>query len=150
VLPAASLPGYSSIPSPLTSSRSFGDLGEDCKDMISYFRGFSGRDCLPEENPAEYMLDVTQYHLARPLRRVATEQAARGRPQGAQGAYPHQREGGGFARAQAEALCFEFRHTVECDAQAELRALLEDTELVGLPLDLPHPLQHDVAGRPLK
>jgi hypothetical protein len=52
------LPGYSSIPSPLTSSRSFGDLGEDCKDMISYFRGFSGRDCLPEENPAEYMLDV--------------------------------------------------------------------------------------------
>ncbi|RSH93722.1 hypothetical protein EHS25_006369 [Saitozyma podzolica] len=36
----------------------FGDLGEDCKDMISYFRGFSGRDCLPEENPAEYMLDV--------------------------------------------------------------------------------------------
>lgn len=66
MLPATSLPGYNARASPLTSSYSFGDLGEDCKDMISYFRGFSGRDCLPEENPAEYMLDVIATDTKRP------------------------------------------------------------------------------------
>ncbi|KAG8789944.1 hypothetical protein FRC12_013096 [Ceratobasidium sp. 428] len=36
----------------------FGDLGNNSSNMISYFERNSARKCQPEENPAEYMLDV--------------------------------------------------------------------------------------------
>jgi len=36
----------------------FGDLGRNATTLIHYFERNGGRECLPEENPAEYMLDV--------------------------------------------------------------------------------------------
>ncbi|KAG9127487.1 hypothetical protein FRC07_013165 [Ceratobasidium sp. 392] len=36
----------------------FGDLGSNSSNMISYFERNGARKCQPEENPAEYMLDV--------------------------------------------------------------------------------------------
>ncbi|KAF8156049.1 pleiotropic drug resistance ABC transporter [Crassisporium funariophilum] len=36
----------------------FGDLGRNATTLIRYFEGNGGRECLPDENPAEYMLDV--------------------------------------------------------------------------------------------
>jgi len=36
----------------------FGDLGHNATDVIHYFESNGGRHCEPEENPAEWMLDV--------------------------------------------------------------------------------------------
>ncbi|KAF8638207.1 hypothetical protein AX16_010553 [Volvariella volvacea WC 439] len=36
----------------------FGDVGHNAHTVIDYFERNGGRRCLPEENPAEYMLDV--------------------------------------------------------------------------------------------
>jgi ATP-binding cassette subfamily G (WHITE) protein 2 (SNQ2) len=36
----------------------FGDLGHRATTLISYFERNGGRECKPEENPAEYMLEV--------------------------------------------------------------------------------------------
>ncbi|QRV75743.1 ABC-2 type transporter [Ceratobasidium sp. AG-Ba] len=36
----------------------FGNLGHNSSDMIAYFERNGARKCQPEENPAEYMLDV--------------------------------------------------------------------------------------------
>ncbi|KAF8196094.1 pleiotropic drug resistance ABC transporter [Pholiota molesta] len=36
----------------------FGDLGQNATKLISYFETNGARECLPHENPAEYMLDV--------------------------------------------------------------------------------------------
>ncbi|KAH8101733.1 pleiotropic drug resistance ABC transporter [Cristinia sonorae] len=37
----------------------FGDLGYHCETLIDYFQRNGGRRCDPDENPAEYILDVT-------------------------------------------------------------------------------------------
>ncbi|KAI0074336.1 pleiotropic drug resistance ABC transporter [Panus rudis PR-1116 ss-1] len=37
----------------------FGDLGKDSHTLINYFQRNGGRECGPDENPAEYMLSVT-------------------------------------------------------------------------------------------
>ncbi|KAH9480206.1 Brefeldin A resistance protein [Psilocybe cubensis] len=36
----------------------FGDLGHNAETLLHYFDSNGARPCLPEENPAEYMLDV--------------------------------------------------------------------------------------------
>ncbi|KAF8997054.1 pleiotropic drug resistance ABC transporter [Cyathus striatus] len=36
----------------------FGDLGDNASTLISYFERNGARQCMPDENPAEYMLDV--------------------------------------------------------------------------------------------
>ncbi|KIY72686.1 pleiotropic drug resistance ABC transporter [Cylindrobasidium torrendii FP15055 ss-10] len=36
----------------------FGDLGDNAATLIDYFESNGGRQCKPEENPAEYMLEV--------------------------------------------------------------------------------------------
>ncbi|KAI0076391.1 pleiotropic drug resistance ABC transporter [Panus rudis PR-1116 ss-1] len=37
----------------------FGDLGHQARTLINYFQRNGARECLPDENPAEYMLAVT-------------------------------------------------------------------------------------------
>ncbi|THH30475.1 hypothetical protein EUX98_g3698 [Antrodiella citrinella] len=37
----------------------FGDLGHHCVTLIDYFQRQGARECSPDENPAEYILDVT-------------------------------------------------------------------------------------------
>ncbi|KAG2006802.1 multidrug resistance protein 1, variant 2 [Coprinopsis cinerea AmutBmut pab1-1] len=36
----------------------FGDIGTHASSLINYFESNGGRKCSPEENPAEYMLDI--------------------------------------------------------------------------------------------
>ncbi|KAG5650931.1 hypothetical protein H0H81_010506 [Sphagnurus paluster] len=36
----------------------FGDLGKNATTLINYFESNGSRECLPDENPAEFMLDV--------------------------------------------------------------------------------------------
>lgn len=36
----------------------FGDVGENSRTMLNYFKSKGARHCLDEENPAEYMLEV--------------------------------------------------------------------------------------------
>ena len=40
----------------------FGPLGPDCRTLTSYFEAGGARACRPEENPAEYMLNVIGDH----------------------------------------------------------------------------------------
>jgi ATP-binding cassette subfamily G (WHITE) protein 2 (PDR) len=35
----------------------FGDIGQNSRTLIEYFKSKSGPDCSPEENPAEWILD---------------------------------------------------------------------------------------------
>lgn len=41
----------------------FGEIGQDASTLISYFEQRGTRKCLPGENPAEWLLDVTQCSL---------------------------------------------------------------------------------------
>ncbi|TDL19014.1 hypothetical protein BD410DRAFT_752633 [Rickenella mellea] len=36
----------------------FGDIGRECRKVIKYFESNGARQCIPGENPAEYILDV--------------------------------------------------------------------------------------------
>lgn len=38
----------------------FGDIGQDASKLVSYFEQRGARRCLPGENPADWLLDVTQ------------------------------------------------------------------------------------------
>lgn len=37
---------------------SFGDLGDNCSNMVDFFSEHSDKRCQESDNPAEYMLDV--------------------------------------------------------------------------------------------
>ncbi|TGJ82175.1 hypothetical protein E0Z10_g6567 [Xylaria hypoxylon] len=41
----------------------FGDVGQDASTMVSYFEGNGAPKCQPGENPAEWMLDITNTNV---------------------------------------------------------------------------------------
>ncbi|QRW13753.1 ABC-2 type transporter [Ceratobasidium sp. AG-Ba] len=105
----------------------FGDIGYNANTLISYFESNGARKCQPEENPAEYMLDVIgagatassdiDWHSAwnkapesSELENELDEIHKSGREKGIDKDEPHPEYATGFANQLVALLTRSFRH----------------------------------------